>query len=507
MFLIKKINYFFNLLLQITQTLIKLHKFDINNFIYINASRMQKGRNMNKFKLFSILVLVFVASYSFAQWSFVGGVTGAGSYPAISVVDPSTIFISGGNNTAGTPAIFKSTNGGVAFSNLLVSGITYDLMCIWAKDANNIYCGDGGGIGGAGGNAKLYFTSNGGTTWSTVLSTGGTGGFFDGVCFSRTTPTAGWCLSDPPTGAGGIYFGGLTTNGGANWTQQSPPAVPSCYGAALSTFCIDGSFYGFGTSSPTIYTQAARLCVYTTNGGTTWNNAQLLGTQSSTTQSFISTVAFNTNKINGLAASSPSANTIARTTNGGSVWFSQTIPSTVATANIQIKYVPNTNIAYLIATSGAAAQSFKTTDNGATWTAITWPAGVFACTHMELVLVGGTVTAYAVCSDGSVCKLIDVISGVNDPQTSIPSDYKLGQNYPNPFNPTTTISYSIPKASFVTLKVYDVLGNEVMTVVNEQQSAKEYSYNVDFSKLTSGVYYYTINAGNFTATKKLMLVK
>ncbi|MCX6163948.1 MAG: T9SS type A sorting domain-containing protein [Ignavibacteriae bacterium] len=462
---------------------------------------------MNKFKLFSIIVLVFIASYSFAQWAYVGGVTGAGNYPSISVVDPTTILVSGGNNTSGAPAIFRSTNGGVVFSNLPVTGIAFDLMCIWGITANIIYCGDGGGIGGAGGNAKVYFTSNGGTNWATVFSTGGTGGFFNGIVFSKTSPTSGFAISDPPTGAGGIYYTQRTTNGGTNWTQQSPPAVTGCFGAALSAFCIDDNFYGFGTSSPTVFTQAARLCVYTTNGGTTWNNAQLLGTASSTTQSFISTVAFNTNKINGLAASSPSTTTISRTTNGGSVWFSQTIPSTVAAANIQIKYVPNSNTAYLIASSGTAAQSFKTTDNGATWTALTWVTGVFACTHMELVYVGGSAYIYAVCNDGSVVKLVQTVTGVNEPQTSIPNDYKLEQNYPNPFNPTTTIDYSIPKASFVTLKVYDVLGNEVMTVVNEQQSANNYTYNVDFSKLSSGVYYYTLNTGNYTATKKLTLVK
>ena len=461
---------------------------------------------MNKFKLFTV-VLLLVASYSFAQWTFVGGVTGAGNYPAISVVDQNTILVSGGNNTAGTPAVFRSTNGGTVFTNLPVSGISFDLMCIWGKTADIIYCGDGGAISGAGGNAKIYFTSNGGTNWAVVVSTGGTGGFFDGVCFSRTSPNSGWCLSDPPTGAGGIYFGARTTNGGTNWTQQSPPAVSGCYGAALSTFCIDDNFYGYGTSSPTIYTLAARLCIYTTNGGTTWNNAQLNGTASSTSQSFISTIAFNTNKINGLAGSSPSTTTISRTTNGGAVWFSQTIPSTVADANIQIKYVPNSNTAYMIASSSSAAQSFKTTDNGATWTALTWPSGVLDCTHMELVYAGGSAYVYAICRDGSVCKLVQSVTGVNDPQTNVPGDYKLEQNYPNPFNPTTTINYSIPKASFVTLKVYDVLGNEVMSVVNEYQTAKEYFYNLDLSKFSSGTYYYTLNAGNYTATKKLTLIK
>lgn len=89
----------------------------------------------------------------------------------------------------------------------------------------------------------------------------------------------------------------------------------------------------------------------------------------------------------------------------------------------------------------------------------------------------------------------------------VPDQYSLGQNYPNPFNPTTLIRFAIPEASNVTLKVYDMLGQEVATVLDEQKSAGTYEVNFDASKLTTGVYVYTIKAGNFVATKKMMLVK
>ena len=88
----------------------------------------------------------------------------------------------------------------------------------------------------------------------------------------------------------------------------------------------------------------------------------------------------------------------------------------------------------------------------------------------------------------------------------IPSDYSI-ENYPNPFNPTTTINYQLPENGFVTIKVYDVLGKEVATLVNENKSAGYYNVNFDASKLTSGVYIYTINANGFAQSKKMLLMK
>lgn len=90
-----------------------------------------------------------------------------------------------------------------------------------------------------------------------------------------------------------------------------------------------------------------------------------------------------------------------------------------------------------------------------------------------------------------------------------PSNYSLGQNYPNPFNPSTNIQYSISKRQFVSLKVYNLLGNEVATLVNEEKPAG--SYNVPFAignlQLSSGTYFYRLQAGNFVETKKMILLK
>jgi len=91
---------------------------------------------------------------------------------------------------------------------------------------------------------------------------------------------------------------------------------------------------------------------------------------------------------------------------------------------------------------------------------------------------------------------------------NIPSSFSLSQNYPNPFNPSTTIEYSIPKASYVTLKVFDVLGKQVALIADEFKQAGNYKVNYDAGRLSSGVYYYTIHTDNgFVDSKKMMLVK
>ena len=99
------------------------------------------------------------------------------------------------------------------------------------------------------------------------------------------------------------------------------------------------------------------------------------------------------------------------------------------------------------------------------------------------------------------------LTGVNETASNTPSNYELNQNYPNPFNPTTNISYSIPKTSKVTLKVFDILGREVQTLINKEQTPGHYTVTFNAQNLASGVYFYQINAGSFIQTKKLMLLK
>jgi hypothetical protein len=89
----------------------------------------------------------------------------------------------------------------------------------------------------------------------------------------------------------------------------------------------------------------------------------------------------------------------------------------------------------------------------------------------------------------------------------IPGKFELSQNYPNPFNPVTNINFDLPESGFVTLKVYDMLGKEVKTLVNGMQNAGYYTVSFDASQLSSGVYFYRLNANGFSSLKRLVVLK
>ena len=99
------------------------------------------------------------------------------------------------------------------------------------------------------------------------------------------------------------------------------------------------------------------------------------------------------------------------------------------------------------------------------------------------------------------------LTAVSQTKPDIPKSYGISQNYPNPFNPTTMIDYQLPLNSYVTLKVYDILGREVAILINGKQNVGYYSTTFNGTKLTSGVYFYMLQAGSFIETKKLVLLK
>ena len=114
---------------------------------------------------------------------------------------------------------------------------------------------------------------------------------------------------------------------------------------------------------------------------------------------------------------------------------------------------------------------------------------------------------FFVLADGTVGQFPEGVASVENISGVNPDNYTLSQNYPNPFNPSTTINFSIPNSEYVTLKVYNILGSEVATLVNENLAAGAYRFNFDAQNLASGVYLYELNAGNFREIKKMNLLK
>ncbi|MHB8930531.1 MAG: T9SS type A sorting domain-containing protein [Melioribacteraceae bacterium] len=122
---------------------------------------------------------------------------------------------------------------------------------------------------------------------------------------------------------------------------------------------------------------------------------------------------------------------------------------------------------------------------------------------------------WSVSNNGRIFKMIPgTITDVKEMHIALPQIIYLYQNYPNPFNPTTTIKYSIPvetrhasSLQHITLKVYDILGKEVATLVNEEKAPGNYEVKFDGANLSSGVYFYRLQSGSFTQTKKFVLMK
>ena len=123
--------------------------------------------------------------------------------------------------------------------------------------------------------------------------------------------------------------------------------------------------------------------------------------------------------------------------------------------------------------------------------------------------VAGTFTGGAPASLEDVYFLRSTVTftSINTISTEVPAKYSLSQNYPNPFNPATSIKFAITKAGFVSLKIYDLTGREISSLVNENLSAGTYNYAYNASNLSSGIYFYTLKADGFSETKKMMLIK
>ena len=142
-------------------------------------------------------------------------------------------------------------------------------------------------------------------------------------------------------------------------------------------------------------------------------------------------------------------------------------------------------------------------DAGLTWKLVSTPDSAL----IFKMIFPDSLHGFGVGTDGAIIKYKHSISSVQDEEEYIPEKFILQQNYPNPFNPSTKIKYQIPEINFVTLKVYDVLGNEIVTLVNEEKPIGSYEVGFDATSLSSGIYFYKLQAGDFISTKKMILMK
>lgn len=185
---------------------------------------------------------------------------------------------------------------------------------------------------------------------------------------------------------------------------------------------------------------------------------------------------------------------------GNIVWTNPDADSTFALRLHARLIMDQDDNIYLAACTLTEMAVCKVNSNGSSAWTVTMPGS-----YANDIVLGSDNDVYVV--GGNTARINQKIVTTVDEDAKAPEGYSLGQNYPNPFNPTTTISFSIPTSAFTTLNVYDILGNEVATLINEEKPAGNYEVNFDASGLASGMYLYRLQISTFIETKKMILFR
>lgn len=376
--------------------------------------------------------------------------------------------------------IAKSLDGGITWQNLQ-SGTSSDLMDIFFVDNNIGWC--------VGHNGTILHTIDGGANW--LEQNSGINYNLFGVFFANSLE--GWVVGD-----NGIIL--RTTNGGV-----SPPLIVlSPNGGEVWPVGSTQNITWNSTNVPDVKIELS------TNNGTSWTTV-VDSTPSNGIYSWtVPNTPSNTCKVKVSDITNPlvydesdSVFSIIQTAfinvnspNGGEVWPVGSIHNITwnSTDVLDVKIELSTN-------------------NGASWTTVvdsTPSSGIYGWTVPNSPSIQSLIKISDINSSSTNDEsdsLFTIDPAVYIDSESIPEHFALYQNYPNPFNPSAKISYSIPELSLVTVKVYDVLGNEVAALVNEEKPIGSYEIEFDASTLPSGVYFYRLQAGSFVETKKMVLMK
>ena len=194
-------------------------------------------------------------------------------------------------------------------------------------------------------------------------------------------------------------------------------------------------------------------------------------------------------------------NAISKSTNGGINWATVYSGIESDTAFFSVKYFDANNAVVV----GSAGKILYTSNGGINWTQQISGIG---SSLMRLTFINSQ-TGWIVGKNGVILKTTTggVVTGFTQTSSEIPDKFSLSQNYPNPFNPSTQINYELPITNYVSLKVYDNLGNEVETLVAEKQNTGSYSVDFNATSLPSGIYFYKLTTEKFSETKKMILIK
>ncbi|MEO8210789.1 MAG: T9SS type A sorting domain-containing protein [bacterium] len=280
----------------------------------------------------------------------------------------------------------------------------------------------------------------------------------------------------------------MTTNGGNDWTNSS-----SNFAYRSIQFKNVNTGYMIANYAHDVLGDSIHV-LKTVDGGSNWINMYSKG------RAHLSSVYFlneNTGWAAGFSRSGGNEDMILKTSNGGINWQIFDYPS--------LSFI--NSIFFTSYDTGWYCSSgiFKSINSGANWTNQIPSNGNDYYTSITFT---DNKNGWIVGTNGKILSTITGgISSVSSLNENIPVAFSLNQNYPNPFNPTTNINFSIPISSFVTLKIYELTGKEIVTLINDNLNAGVYKINFNAGYLASGIYFYKIIAGEYSDIKKMTLLK
>ena len=337
----------------------------------------------------------------------------------------------------------------------------------------------------------VFFSLDGGETWEDRSIPGVSTNFksFDFLDYGLGDVQVVVC------GEGGTMY--KSTNSGGGWSWQQVNTITNRNLTSIIAMTID-LFIAVGDSGTLSRTR---------DGGQTWENK-------SVAQNRYFNRIFNGMPVSAFGYAWAVGNNayILATTDYGNSWFPQ-YPLTFDTSMVHIYDIAfrNQNDGVLVGQGGLVNY---TTNGGTTWLQDSYFSGLTSDDIISLVVRDeNTATALVrgTNSDGMATTTMITVSSeplaVDDNNNTIPSEYTLEQNYPNPFNPNTTIQFSIPEQSFVTLEIFNVLGEKITTLVLKELNAGTHKYEWSPGTQPGGIYFYKLSTNNFQQTKKLVLLK
>ncbi|HZW40395.1 MAG TPA: T9SS type A sorting domain-containing protein [Ignavibacteriaceae bacterium] len=354
--------------------------------------------------------------------------------------------------------LYKTTDGGLSW-NFQITGGFHDIEFV--NDSVGYIVGP-----------KILKTINGGNTWEVI-----SGSEFYRVSFSDEN--------------NGVILERRrvfkTTNGGDTWINLIEPGY-ELYDA-------------WSHDSNNISIVSARISVKkTTNGGSTWFEQYLPSEHGLSSIFYIDSLTGFVSSASDGTIPGVVIGSIFKTTDGGYSWHEK------------LKSLSLWKVFFINNLVGFAQLGFKTTDAGENWMEIDIPSEesfyyfFLDCNNGFAIAKNNYFAKSTDCGETWIQYPFNV-NTTSAKKLINPFIFSLGQNYPNPFNPSTKIKYTLPKQGLVTIKVYDVLGKEISQLVNEEKPSGEYEVEFDGRKLSSGIYYYKIQAGEFVQTKKMVLMK